>query len=128
MSTVDASRLDRWEAGDAYDRYVGRWSLAVAAEFVAWLGVPPGARWLDVGCGTGALAGTVLRLADPREVVGIDPSPGFADHARRRHPAERARFEVGDARSLPVEDASFDAVISGLVLNFVPEPGRGSVK
>jgi SAM-dependent methyltransferase len=74
--------------------------------------VPPGCRWLDVGCGTGALAETVLALAAPGGVVGIDPSPAYV------------AFEVGDARALQEAPASFDAVVSGLVLNFVPEPEK----
>jgi hypothetical protein len=44
-----------WASGDAYERYVGRWSRPVAAEFLRWLGVPYGLDWIDVGCGTGAL-------------------------------------------------------------------------
>ncbi|MGH7732020.1 MAG: class I SAM-dependent methyltransferase [Candidatus Eiseniibacteriota bacterium] len=119
---TDPSRHERWEAGDAYEFYVGRWSRRVAAEFVPWLGVPPGARWLDVGCGSGALTETVLRLASPREALGIDPSPGFVAHAGRT--VGRARFEIGDARALAAADGSFDAVVSGLVLNFVPRPDR----
>ena len=118
------SRLDRWEAGDAYERYVGRWSRLVAAEFVAWLGVSPGARWLDVGCGTGAVTDALLRLAAPREVRGIDPSPGFVAHAGRSGQDDRVRVEMGDAQAIDAGDGTFDAVVSGLVLNFVPRPDR----
>ena len=59
---------DRWSGGDAYEAYIGRWSRPVAAEFVDWLAIAPGARWVDVGCGTGALSATILERADP--VVG----------------------------------------------------------
>lgn len=113
---------DVWAAGDAYEPYVGRWSRAVARELLAWLALPPGSRWLDVGCGTGALSGVILELADPVEVVGIDQSAGYIAYARERMPDERARFEVGDAQALPVESDAFDAVVTGLVLNFVPDP------
>jgi SAM-dependent methyltransferase len=89
---------------------------------VRWLGVPEDRRWLDVGCGTGALTSTVLRVGDPAEVHGVDPSDGFVTHARREIDDPRARFAVGDARALPFPDGRFDAVVSGLVLNFVPEP------
>lgn len=115
-------RWERWGAGEAYESYVGRWSRQVAAEFVSWLGVPPGARWLDVGCGTGAVTATLLGLAEPREVIGIDPAPGFVAHAARALAGPRARFEVGDAQALPAADGTYDAVVSGLVLNFVPSP------
>lgn len=113
---------DIWASGEAYEPYVGRWSRAVARELLAWLEVPAGGRWLDVGSGTGALSGTILEVAAPAEVVGIDQSAGYVAYARQRLPSPGVRFEVGDARALPVESAAFDAVVSGLVLNFVPDP------
>src|ERR687893_2806708 len=118
------NRTDAWDIADAYEPYVGRWSRLVAREFLGWLAVPPGGRWLDVGCGTGALAQTVLALAAPREVVGIDPSPAYVAFARGRVNDPRVGFEVGDAQALQAAPATFDAVVSGLVLNFVPEPER----
>jgi len=57
----ESPRKDVWAAGDLYEPYVGRWSRVVAKEFLAWLAVPAGRRWLDVGCGTGALSQTVQR-------------------------------------------------------------------
>ena len=113
---------DTWALGEAYEPYIGRWSRLVAAEFVAWLAVADGAVWLDVGCGTGALSRTVLGAADPALVVGADPSAGFLAHARSQLAGDRARFAAADARRLPLGDARFDAVVSGLVLNFVPDP------
>jgi SAM-dependent methyltransferase len=111
-----------WDVGEAYERYVGRWSRAVAGPFVRRLRVPAGRRWLDVGCGTGALTAAVLRIGDPAEVYGVDPSDGFVAHVRQEVADPPARFTVGDARALPFPDGRFDAVVSGLVLNFVPEP------
>ena len=95
----------------------------MAAAFLRWLDVPAGRRWLDVGCGTGALTATVLAMADPAEVVGVDPSEGFLATARARIADARVRFHVGDAMSLPLPDRQFDAVVSGLALNFVPDAG-----
>ena len=119
---MSVDKHDVWAVGEAYDGYVGRWSRAVAVEFVRWLGVPAGARWLDVGCGTGALAEAILAGAEPDAVVGVDPSAGFVGVAKTRNPG--AEFHVGDARAIPLGDNGFDAVVSGLALNFVPEPVR----
>jgi SAM-dependent methyltransferase len=123
LLTVDKSQpADVWASGDAYEPYVGRWSRAVAREFLAWLGMPPGGRWLDVGSGTGALSETILDVTLPSEVVGIDPSPEFVAYAKSHVADPRAHFDVGDARGLPFASAAFDGVVSGLVLNFVPDP------
>jgi SAM-dependent methyltransferase len=112
--------VDSWSSATSYEPYVGRWSRRVAVEFVEWLDRPRGARWLDVGCGTGALLETVL-FALPADVVGVDPSPAFVTHAAEHVSDPRARFVVGDARALPVADGRFDVAVSGLMLNFVPE-------
>ena len=113
-----------WAIGEAYEPYVGRWSRAVARDFLAWLAVPPGARWLDVGCGTGALSATLLAGASPVSVTGIDASDGFVTYARAQVSDPRATFRQADAQTLPFPPASFDAAVSGLVLNFVPHPER----
>jgi SAM-dependent methyltransferase len=113
-----------WADGAAYEAYVGRWSRLVARDFLRLLALPPGLRWLDVGCGTGALTATVLAESEPAQITGVDPAPGFLAHARDRVDDPRAAFEVGDARALPVADASVDVVVSGLALNFVPEPAQ----
>ncbi|HKO21209.1 MAG TPA: methyltransferase domain-containing protein [Candidatus Eisenbacteria bacterium] len=119
-----AARHDVFTTGDPYERYVGRWSRKVAPEFLAWLAMPPQLDWLDVGCGTGALSQTILDKTVPKSVKGIDASPGFVEYARTNIRDPRASFAVGDARSIPVDDASVDTAVSGLVMNFVPEPVR----
>lgn len=105
---------DVWAVGSAYERYIGRWSRLVAREFLLWLAVPAGRRWLDVGGGTGALSRTILEHGAPSTIVGIDASAGFIDHARSLASDPRASFQVGDAQALPFESASFDAAVSGL--------------
>lgn len=115
---------DTWSSGAGYEPYVGRWSRLVAREFLAWLAVSPGRRWLDVGCGTGALTQVILRDAEPSAVTGIDPSEGYIAYARVSTPDARAHFMVGDAQYLSVEPGVYDVVVSGLVLNFVPDPVR----
>jgi SAM-dependent methyltransferase len=92
----------------------------VAAEFVDWLDAGPQLRWLDVGCGTGALTSAILARADPTEVVGVDPSEAHVAWVSAHLDDPRARFVVGDATSLP--PGTSDVVVSGLVLNFVPDP------
>lgn len=115
----------RWAAGGGYEGYVGRWSRLVASEFVDWLDLARGSRIIGVGCGTGALAMALLQRADPPAVIGVDPSSGYVDHARNSVADERATFEVADAENLPFDTDEFNAAVSGLVLNFVPHPGRG---
>ena len=110
-----------WASGAAYEPYVGRWSRLVASEFLRWLAIRDGARWVDVGCGTGAVAEAILRQADPSEVVGIDPSAAYVEYAQAHIIDPRARFEVGSASALPLDDAQVDAAVTGLVLNFVPD-------
>jgi len=103
---------------------VGRWSRPVADRFLAWLGPAAGAMWLDVGCGTGALTGTVLAAAGPASVLAVDRSPGYLRHARQHLAGQRVGFGVADAGALPAADRSVDRVVSGLVLNFLPDPVR----
>jgi SAM-dependent methyltransferase len=110
-----------WQRGEAYDNYVGRWSRLVAAEFLAWLSLPQGLRWLDVGSGTGALSEAILELASPASVHGVEPSEGFLETARQNL-AGRAVLHLGSADDIPLGDATVDVVVSGLVLNFVPDP------
>lgn len=116
--------VDAWWSGDKYEPYVGRWSRLVAQDFLDWLDVPAGREWLDVGCGTGALAQAILDRASPSSVVGVDPSAGYIDHAVATTSDDRVSFDVADAQALPFDGSSFDAVVSGLMLNFVPDRGR----
>lgn len=119
---ADATSSDVWAIGEAYEPYVGRWSRPVARQFLDWLAVGAERDWLDVGSGTGALSETILATAAPRSVTGVEPSDAFRAYAAARLTDPRARFVAGTAQQLPLPDASVDAVVSGLVLNFVPEP------
>jgi SAM-dependent methyltransferase len=120
MTTSD----DNWTAGDAYESYMGRWSRLLARIFVNWLSSPPGADWLDVGCGTGALTCAICELAEPASVVACDPSESFVVHARKALRDGRVSFVVAGAEDLPGGPGAFDCVASGLVLNFVADPAR----
>ncbi|MER7730478.1 class I SAM-dependent methyltransferase [Streptomyces erythrochromogenes] len=119
----DGGPSDVWAEGDAYERYMGRWSRRVAEVFVARLGEPAGLCWLDVGCGTGALTGAVASRCRPRTVLGLDRSGEFVRAARSAAVPGPARFAVADASALPLRDAVCDAVVSGLALNFLEPPG-----
>lgn len=111
---------DNWEHGDAYELFIGRWSSLVAAEFLHWLELPSGLRWVDVGCGTGALSEAILDTQDPTSVDGVEPSAGFVRAARDRL-GDRATVREAPAEHLPLPDGSADVVVSGLVLNFIPD-------
>ena len=121
MST--SSRHDAWSSGDAYERFMGRWSRQIAVRFLDWVDAPAQAAWLDLGCGTGALTQTILARRDPRSIVAVDQSADFVAHARAATSDQRVRlrFEVADAQKLPLADASVDVAASALVINFVPD-------
>jgi len=111
---------DTWERGDPYERYVGRWSRRVAPSFLSWLNIPAGRRWLDVGCGSGALCAAIADRCLPSAVAGVEPSVGFLKVAINNL-AGRAVLHPGSATEIPLADASIDVVVSGLVLNFIPD-------
>ena len=113
-----------FSAGDAYERFMGRWSRALAPQLVQFAGVRDGDTVLDVGSGTGALTDAAAAAAPSSTIVGIDPSEAYVSLAQQRHTAERIRFEVGDAARLRFPDRSFDRTLSLLILNFVPHPAK----
>lgn len=113
---------DKWTDGDAYEMYVGRWSRQTGKSFLSWIDAPHRSRWVDLGCGTGALTSRILQDCDPVSVVGVEPSEGFLALARRANTDDdRASFVQGTGESIPVADGSVDVAVSGLVLNFIPE-------
>jgi len=113
---------DKWTDGEAYEMYVGRWSRRVGEQFLSWLAAPGNSRWLDLGCGTGALTAQILAHCDPRSVIGVEPSAGFLSLARDQVRDARAAFRQGDGGKIPVADGEVDIAVCGLVLNFIPDP------
>jgi SAM-dependent methyltransferase len=116
----------RFDDGASYELLMGRWSTLVGERFLDWLGVLPGARWLDVGCGNGAFTEQLVQRCSPRSVQAFDPSPGQLAYARTRLPAGApVAWAEADAMRLPVADGASDAAVMALVLFFVPVPAVG---
>jgi len=113
-----------FSVGDAYERFMGRWSRALAPLFVQFAGVRDGEALLDVGSGTGALAATMAAVAPASSIVGIDSAAPYVAFARSRGYGSLVRFEVGDAQQLPIADGHVDRTLSMLILNFVPDRDR----
>jgi ubiquinone/menaquinone biosynthesis C-methylase UbiE len=111
-----------WMTGD-YDLF-SRYMEKDAEQFFRRLGVTPGTRLLDVGCGAGQLALIAARAG--ANVTGCDISTNWLEKARDRAAAEglNITFEEADAESLPYKDAQFDAVVSLLGAMFAPRPDR----
>jgi ubiquinone/menaquinone biosynthesis C-methylase UbiE len=109
---------------------MGRWSRLAAFEFLQWIRPQPKLRWLEIGCGTGALTEAVLENAYPGSILACDPSEALVGVARNRIRDPRASFQIAGAEDLPVQPAEFDILASGLVLNFIedPETAIGSLK
>lgn len=112
--------VDAWEAAEQYEQYMGRWSRQAGRAFLRWLALPAGGRWLELGCGTGALTSTILAAASPRSLLALDASHTFLGHARQA--VDSAAYVAATAEALPLAGGLFDAALSGLALNFFPEP------
>jgi SAM-dependent methyltransferase len=108
---------------DAYDRFMGRYSVVLAPRFADAAGIRPGQRTLDVGCGPGALTALLLDRLGVDGVAAVDPSEPFVAAARRRLPG--VDVQVASAEALPFADDSFDAALAQLVLHFVGDPEQG---
>jgi trans-aconitate methyltransferase len=108
--------------GAAYERSMGRWSRKLADPMLDALALPRGSAVLDAGCGTGALADALAARDTAARITGIDISPAFLEAARARVP--HADFRPGDLTALDLPDAAFDAALSLLVLQFVPDRAK----
>jgi len=118
---------DQWAAGSSYEDFMGRWSRRIAPEFIAWLRIPRGVHWLDVGTGTGALADAVCSHADPASVVGCDPASPFIEFAQQHSRDVRQSFVIAGVGSLPRRPDGYGSVASLFALNFLPDP-EGAVR
>jgi len=114
------SKPGLWGDTDAYENYMGRWSQKVAPLFLKWLDAQTNKSWVDIGCGTGGLTELIATTCKTCSIVGVDTVEGFIKIARDR--VENAEFHVGSADNLDMPSNSIDYAVSGLVLNFVPDP------
>ena len=113
-----------FSAGDAYERFMGRWSRKLALPFVQFARVQSGDSVLDVGSGTGAVAAAVAAVSPSSRILGIDSAAACVAFARAHHAGELIRFEVGDAQQLQLADRSFTRALSLLNMNFIPDPRK----
>ena len=113
---------DHWADGAAYEAFMGRWSHAAARAFMSWLDPQPGLRWLDVGCGTGALSTAVIQSSDPESVTGCDLSAPFIAYASAQNSDPRLSYQVATLEDLPQTPGGYGGIVSGLVLNFIADP------
>jgi SAM-dependent methyltransferase len=109
----------RWTDPDAYEAFMGRWSEHLAKPFLAFADVAPGGRVLDVACGTGVLTKALAEAG--AHVIGMDASEGYLEGARRHRSHPNATYELGDIRQMRFDDGSFDAAVSTLALDVLPE-------
>ena len=118
-----ASSFNVRDAG-AYEQLMGRWSKALAPQFIDFAGIAREQKILDVGCGTGSLTFALAQSPTIREIVAIDFSPLFVAAAAERNRDPRITIRQADACALPFEDDRFDAALALLVLHFVPEADK----
>jgi SAM-dependent methyltransferase len=110
-------------APDAYDRFMGRYSVPLAPKLADFASVAAGQHVLDVGCGPGALTAELVRRLGPAAVAAVDPSDPFVAAARERHPG--VSVQRAAAEELPFEDEAFDAALAQLVVHFMADPVAG---
>ncbi len=108
--------------GEAYEQCNGRWSRISGRDFIEWLSLPNQSRWLDVGCGTGALCEVIIERCAPSEYVGVDVAEAQLSYARSKHHGDNIRFQRDDALALSFRENEFDAAVSAYVINFFAEP------
>jgi SAM-dependent methyltransferase len=110
-------------AADAYDRFMGRYSVQLSPQLADLAGVGAGQRVLDVGCGPGALTTELVARLGPELVAAVDPSEQFVEAARERHPG--VDVQQAAAEQLPFADGAFDAALAQLVVHFMADPVAG---
>ena len=108
-------------AAEAYDKFMGRYSVPLGPLFADFAGAE--GRVLDVGCGPGALTTELVNRLGVGSVAAVDPSEPFVDAVRERHPGVTIRRSP--AEQLPFADDEFDAALAQLVVHFMTDPVAG---
>jgi ubiquinone/menaquinone biosynthesis C-methylase UbiE len=104
---------------------MGRWSRLLAPLRLQFAKIKNGCRILDVGSGTGSLANEIGARCPLCQITAVEPSNEYVAYAKARTSNPRARFEMASALELPFPNANFDACLSQLAFNFIPNPQRG---
>jgi len=125
MDNVDGARTFA-VTGDAYDSFMGRYSMPLAEVFADAARVRHGHNAVDVGCGPGALTGVLVERLGADSVSACDPSPTFVADCAERHPG--IEIQLGRAESIPYDSGRFDHALAQLVLHFVSEPDRAAAE
>lgn len=110
-------------SADAYDRFMGRYSVLLGPQLADFARVRSGQKVIDVGCGPGALTRELVDRVGPTNVFAVDPSKPFVAAVRERFPAVDVR--LASAEELPFPDKAFDAALAQLVVHFMSDPVAG---
>ena len=121
---TQSMKIDRWTSGVHYDQWMGRWSRLLAEEFLKWLDLSAGLRWIDVCCGSGMVTEAIVERSAPANVVGVDASAAQIKFASEHRANSNVTFQIADATALPFADSSVDVAVCGLGLNYIPSPAR----
>jgi SAM-dependent methyltransferase len=130
LSDQEASKTVMFGNAESYERFMGRWSRLVAERLVDFAQLPESGHVLDIGSGTGSLGFEIARRKPRVRVTGIDPSREYVEYAASQASSgpnkfgDRTAFRTGDAQAMPFGDGEFDACVSLLVFNFIPDPAK----
>lgn len=122
-----AWRLFRGPLTRGFDRLAPTWETRISTEGLRPMAaaldrVPPPARVLDVGTGTGRVARVAADRWPDAEVVGVDVSPGMIEEARKL--GGNVRYDLADSERLPYDDGTFDLVALNNMIPFLDEIAR----